>query len=196
MKSCPAADKLGQWLDRGAQGRLTLLREDFPEGILSLSALIACCPWRERLRHRWRSFCAWRGRCALFPGGRIRWYRWAGAAIADGVVIGAGAVLDLLFPQLVTLEEGAVLGLGAVVVSHVYTPDRIVVARSLVGKRATVREQAILAIAEMGEDSELAPCGYTVKPIPAGHVGVGVPALVCPREESSLTEAFFHDRRA
>ncbi|MDR2487486.1 MAG: hypothetical protein LBD12_05915 [Clostridiales Family XIII bacterium] len=180
-QSSPAAGKLRAWLAAGAPEKLILEREDFPEGRIALPELLACCPWQERMRQRWRSFCAWIGCHTPFVGWKFFWYRHAGVRIGENVRIAPGVIIDFLFPHLITLEDGAVLGLGAIIVCHVYTPDRVVLAQTAVRKRGWIREQAILAVAEIGEGGVLAPCGYTVNPIPAGYIGIGVPAVIRPR---------------
>jgi maltose O-acetyltransferase len=183
-KPCPAAGKLRAWFAEGAPGRLTLTRADFPEGEFSLTALLSSFPWRERFSWRWRSFCAWMGRYTPFCGWKTFWYRRAGAAIGENVFFSPGVSLDLLFPQLITLEEGVVLGLDAMLVSHVYTPERIVIGRSVARRRALVGGRAILAITTIGEEGVLAANSYTVKPIPAGFIGIGVPAVTRPRRSA------------
>jgi hypothetical protein len=186
---CPAVEKLRLWLRDGASGRLTLARADFPEGNFSLTALLVSAPWRERLPWRWRSFCAWMGRYTPFCGWKTFWFRRAGASIGKNVFFSPGVSLDLLFPQLVTLEEGVVLGLDAMLVSHVYTPERIVIGRAVARARALVGGRGILAITTIGEEGVLAANSYTLKPIPAGHIGIGVPARVRPRKSRAPKDA-------
>ncbi|MDR1887924.1 MAG: hypothetical protein LBQ81_00815 [Zoogloeaceae bacterium] len=195
LKSCPAVGKLHGWLAGGASEKLTLTRDDFPVGQFFLLPLLSFCPWRERLRLRWRSFCSWMGHYTPFTGWKTFWYRHAGVRIGKNVHIAPGGYLDLLLPQLITLEEGAALGPGALVVAHVYTPDRIVLGRAVVEKRAMVGAQGILAIAALGEESVLEPCSYTVKPVPARHTAIGVPANIRPREGGQANEDK-HDQRA
>jgi acetyltransferase-like isoleucine patch superfamily enzyme len=181
---CPAAEKLRRWLAAGAQKRLTLTPEDFVDGEFSLVSLLFSGRFSDRLRQRWRSFCAYLGRYTPFSGWKIFWYRRAGVCIGKDVYIAPGAELDLLFPQLITLEDCAVLGLGAVVVAHIYTPDRIVIGRATVRKKGLVGGRAILAASTIGEQGVLAANSYTVKPIPAGHVAIGVPATIQKRKST------------
>lgn len=183
--SCPAADKLAAWLASGAKKRLTLVPEDFADKQFSLTALLFSGPLSERLAQRRRSFCAYMGTLTPFVGWKLFWYRRAGVSIGENVYIAPGVVLDLLFPQLITLEDGVVLGMEAMIVSHIYTPDRIVIGRSVVGRRGLVGGKAILAVTNIGEEGVLGANSYTVTPIPARQVGIGVPATV-QRRKSSL----------
>jgi hypothetical protein len=195
LESCPAASKLRIWRAEGERQRLTLFREDFPEDQFGLLEVLVIGSRPERLRQRWRSFCSWMGCHTPFNGWKTFWYRQAGVHIGKNVHIAPGVILDLLFPQLITLEDGAVLGPGAIIVSHVYTPERIVIDRAIAGKRSMVDGQGILAITTMGEASVLAAYSYTVKPIPAGHIGIGIPALIRPRG-AAQTKENNHDQRA
>ena len=179
---CPAADKLRAWLASGAKKRLTLYPGDFADKEFSLTTLLFSGPLPERLAQRWRSFCAYMGRFTPFVGWKVFWFVRAGVTIGENVFISPGVTLDLLFPQLITLEDGAVLGMEAMVVAHVYTPDRIVISRVVAGRRSLVGGKAILAITRIGEEGVLAANSYTVTPIPAGQVGIGVPAIVKKRK--------------
>lgn len=186
-KPCPAADKLHAWFASGAKKRLTLVPDDFADKEFSLTALLFSGTLSERIRQRWRSFCAYMGMFTPFVGWKLFWYRRAGASIGKNVYIAPGAVLDLLFPQLITLEDGVVLGLEAMIVAHVYTPDRIVVSRVAVRRRGLVGGKAILAVTNIGEEGVLGANSYTVVPIPAGQVGLGVPAII-QRRKTPLAE--------
>ena len=186
--ACPAADKLRAWLASGAAKRLTLVPDDFADKEFSLTALLFSGPLSERLGQRWRSLCAYLGMLTPFVGWKVFWYRRAGVSIGNNVYIAPGAVLDLLFPQLITLEDGAVLGLEAMIVAHIYTPDRIVVSRATVRRRGLVGGRAILGATSIGEEGVLGANSYTVTPVPAGCVALGVPATVRKRKPSVTGE--------
>ena len=184
---CPAAKKLWAWLDAGAKKRLTLTREDFADREFSLNDMLLSGPLPERLQQRWRSFCSYIGQFTPFNPWKMFWYRQAGVSIGKNVYIAPGAVLDFLFPQLITLEDGVVLGMGAMIVAHVYTPERIVVARAVVKKDGLVGGRAILAISTIGEKGILGANSYTTTPIPAGHIALGVPAIARQRKVNRPT---------
>lgn len=183
-KPCPAADKLRAWLAAGAPDRLTLTPDDFADQEFSLTALLFSGPFPEWLAQRWRSFCAYMGLFTPFVGWKIFWYKRAGVSIGKNVFIAPGAVLDLLLPQLITLEECAVLGLGAMVMAHIYTPDRIVMGRANVGPHAVVGGRAILGVTRIGAQGVLGANSYTIRPIPDGHTGLGVPAVIRERKSA------------
>jgi hypothetical protein len=186
LDACPAEGILRNWQAAGAKRPLTLVREDFAGRPFSLTTLLfsAGAP-RERLRQRYRSFCSWVATLSPFTGWKVWWYRRAGVCIGDGVYISPGVIIDFLFPQLITLEDEVVLGLGAIVVAHIYTPDRIVVGRARVAKRGLVGGRGILAVNEIGEEGVLGANSWPIEPIPAGYIGIGVPAVLRQRKSSS-----------
>lgn len=190
-----AATKLRQWLDAGGKGVLTLVKEDFAGNEFSLGELLFSGPLRERLAQRWRSACVWFGRYTPFTGWKEFWYRRAGVNIGKNVYFSPGAEIDLLFPQLITLEDGAVMGMGALIVAHVYTPDRIVVARATVKRNALVGGRAILAIASIGEEAVLAGNSTTFISVPDRHVAIGVPAVSHERKAYAAKEEMENDDR-
>ncbi|MDR3054311.1 MAG: hypothetical protein LBU53_02765 [Zoogloeaceae bacterium] len=183
---CAAKTKLRDWLAAGAKERLTLVRDDFACGEFALTDLLFHSgSLTERLRQYWRSFCAYTGSFTPFSGWKIFWYRRAGMQIGKNVFISPGVSLDLLFPQLITLENNVVLGLEAIIVAHIYTPEKIVVARATVGAQGLVGGRGILAATHIGEKGVLGANSYTVKPVPAGYIALGVPAAMHKRKAAT-----------
>ncbi|MDR0737275.1 MAG: hypothetical protein LBF51_10705 [Zoogloeaceae bacterium] len=182
--SCPARARLRAWLADGARGPLTLNPGDFAGQKFSLTALLFSAPLPERLRQYWRSFCVWMGSYTPFSGWKVFWYRRAGVTIGRNVFISPQVVIDLLFPQLITFEDGAVIGLGAIVATHVFSPDRILVGRAHVGRRALVGGRSILAVNQIGEEGVLGPNSWPIMPIPAGYIAIGVPPSMYERKTS------------
>jgi acetyltransferase-like isoleucine patch superfamily enzyme len=181
---CPAETKLRAWLADGARDALTLKPGDFAGQPFSLTTLLFSAPLPERLRQYWRSFCAWMGSHTPLSGWKVFWYRRAGVTIGKNVFISPWVMIDLLFPQLITLEDEAVLGLGAIIVAHVFSPDRILVGRSHVGRRALVGGRSILPVNQIGEEGVLGANSWPIVPIPARHIAIGVPPQIYERKIS------------
>lgn len=49
---------------------------------------------------------------------RVRLHRWRGVKIGKDVWIGYDAVIETSYPQLVTLEDGAAVGIRATIIAH------------------------------------------------------------------------------
>jgi acetyltransferase-like isoleucine patch superfamily enzyme len=182
--SCAAERKLRDWLAQGATRPITFKHADFGDRPFSLTALLFSAPLPERLRQIGRSFCVWMATQSPLSGWKVFWCRRAGVRIGKNVFISPDVVIDLLFPQLITLEDEAVLGLGAIVTAHVYTPERIAVGRSRVGRRALVGGRGILSINEIGEEGVLGPNSWLIEPVPAGHIAIGMPPIVYERKKA------------
>ena len=172
-----AAAKLREWLAAGARKRLVLRREDFAGKQFSLTELLFSGPWRERLPRHWRSFCVWMARYTPYSGWKTFWFRRAGVRIGNNVFFSPGTEIDLLFPELVTLEDDAVMGMGALIVAHVYTPDRITIGRATVKRGGLVGGRAILAMTSIGQESVLGANSVASRPVPDGYTAIGVPAV-------------------
>jgi len=175
--------KLRAWLDAGAHGKLSLYGEDFAEDDCSLNGLLFSGSWRQRLAQRWRSYCAWMGRYTPFSGWKEFWFRRAGVNIGKNVFFSPGTEIDLLFPQLITFEDDAVTGMGALIVAHVFTPGKLLLSRTTVKRGGMVGARAVLAITSIGENGVLGANSCTIAhPIPDGHTGIGTP-VVCHKHE-------------
>ncbi|MDR3086577.1 MAG: hypothetical protein LBU45_01275 [Azoarcus sp.] len=171
---CAAETKLRAWLAAGAKERLKLVRDDFAGNEFSLTNLLFYSgSLTERLRQCGRSLCAYIGSFTPISAWKVFWYRRAGMRIGKNVFISPGVLLDLLFPQLITLEDGVVLGLEAIIVAHIYTPEKIVVARATVGAQGLVGGRAILAATHIGEEGVLGANCTASKPVPAGYIALG-----------------------
>lgn len=64
--------------------------------------------------------------------------------IGKGVSIAVGANLDVFYPQLITIEDGAILGIESMILTHEHTVKKIRVGRVHIGKQALVGLRSIV----------------------------------------------------
>ena len=175
----PAAARFDQWLKDGAPGSLVIRAEDFPDGHFDLTSVLVSGPWSRRFKQIGRSLCAWLGSMTPWFGWKRFWCRLAGVKIGRNVCLAPGVVLDLLVPQLIRIDDEAVLGMGSMINAHLYTPRRIFFGRVHIGEYGVVGARAMV-----GNSVTVEPHGV----VPENGLALGVPATVKTRAEPGRTE--------
>ncbi|HOX07746.1 MAG TPA: hypothetical protein PK280_15205 [Planctomycetota bacterium] len=129
------------------------------------------------LRMLWRWFLVSMGDHS--PGCPLKafFYRLAGAKIGRDVCIAPGVILDPLAPQLVELEDGCLLGMGARLITHEYTATSFRLGRirvrpgAVVGGFSTVRSGVTV-----GERATVGFHSFVNRDVAPGDTVAGVPA--------------------
>lgn len=117
----------------------------------------------------------------FLPGGhnlRVWLHRRRGVSIGKDVFISFNVVLETGFPHLVTIDDGAFIGIGAIVIAHfqdhLQEPDRGV----RIGKRAFVGPGVIiLPDVEIGEGAVVTAGSVVTRSVPAMTMVQGNPAV-------------------
>lgn len=131
----------------------------------------------ENLGLSFRCSIVWLAEQIPLSGMKIFLYRRVGAKIGKNVFISPGAVIDPIYPYLVELGDGVVLGLGAMVLAHEYTAydSRLGMVRigagSVIGARATIR-----AGVSIGRNCTVGANSFVNKNVPDNTVVGGIPA--------------------
>jgi acetyltransferase-like isoleucine patch superfamily enzyme len=124
--------------------------------------------------------------CSMFlPGGhnlRLLLNRARGVKIGKDVFISFNVVLETGFPQLVTIDDGAFIGIGAIVIAHfqdhLHEPEGGV----RIGKRAFIGPGVIiLPDVEIGDGAVVTAGSVVTKSVPPMTMVQGNPAVPIAR---------------
>src|SRR5271155_4708568 len=113
----------------------------------------------------------------ILPGGqnlRVSLHRARGVSIGKNVWISSNVVLETEYPQLVTIDDDAFIGIGVIVIAHFKESRRGV----RIGKRAFIGPGVIiLPDVEIGEGAVVTAGSVVTSSIPAMTVVQGNPAI-------------------
>lgn len=99
-----------------------------------------------------------------------------GMKIGKNVFIAATVQLDIQFPELITLEDGAILGMHSHISTHEVTHQHIRLGRVHIGKNALVGGQAtVRSGVTVGENSVVAMRAFVTSDVPPNTLVTGEP---------------------
>ncbi len=103
--------------------------------------------------------------------------RLIGANIGKDVCIPMDVSIDHLFPELVTIEEGVILGSGSYIATHEFIVNRTKIGRTKIKKKALIGSRTIIQPGiTIGENSIVGMFSFVNKDIPDNEFWSGVPA--------------------
>lgn len=103
--------------------------------------------------------------------------RLVGARVGKRASIGLGATLDVLFPDLVTIGEDAIVGYQTTILCHEYTREWYRTGPVAIEANATVGANCtILPGVVIGERAIVSAMSLVTRDVPAGETWGGVPA--------------------
>lgn len=99
-----------------------------------------------------------------------------GVKIGKHVFIAATVQLDIQFPELITIEDGAILGMHSHISTHEVTHSHIRLGRVHIGKNALVGGQAtVRSGVTIGENSVVAMRAFVTESVPPHTLVTGEP---------------------
>ena len=102
-----------------------------------------------------------------------------GVTIGKGVSWGLESTPDVFWPDLITVEDGAIIGYDATLLCHEFLQDEYRTGPVLVGERAMIGAGAVvLPGVEIGEGASVAANSLVTEDVPPGATVAGVPAEV------------------
>lgn len=99
-----------------------------------------------------------------------------GVRIGKDVFIAATVALDIQFPELIAIEDGAILGMHAHISTHEVTHTHIRLGKVHIGKNALVGGQAtVRSGVTIGENSAVAMRAFVTRSVPPNTLVTGEP---------------------
>jgi heptaprenylglycerol acetyltransferase len=147
-----------------------------PEGVNSLWVWRRWVPlWRVM-----RNFIVIYG-CRYAPSLRIkrRLYRSVGIQMGEKVSAGLGAVIDVFFPQLVTIGDNSIIGYNTVIMAHEFLIKELRTGPVSIGRDVMIGANVtILPGVVIGDGATVSACSLVNSDVPPGALVGGVPARV------------------
>jgi acetyltransferase-like isoleucine patch superfamily enzyme len=130
-----------------------------------------------QVRQNWRSL--WILIAGVLPWSpwKISIYRLLGMKIGRGVYIGPGVLVDPLYPELITLQEGCFLGIGCRLFTHEITASNFRLGRVVIGTGSVIGAYAtIRSGVSIGSGVTVGFNSFVNRDVSDGVTVAGVPA--------------------
>lgn len=116
-----------------------------------------------------------------FNAPKLAMLRWCGARIGRQVHISTDVWIDPAFPQLLTIEDNVMVGVGVKIALHEFGRDQFRAGRVILRKGAIIGGFAIIGQGvEVGEGAVVAGGAVVGRDVPAGKLAIGNPARAVP----------------
>ncbi|WP_246279806.1 acyltransferase [Natronomonas salina] len=100
-----------------------------------------------------------------------------GVDVGTGVSWGLESTPDVFWPELITVEDDAIIGYDATLLCHEFLQDEYRTGEVRVGERAMIGAGAVvLPGVEIGADAQVAANSLVAEDVPPGETWAGVPA--------------------
>lgn len=104
-------------------------------------------------------------------------YRRLGMSVGAGVSWGLEATPDVFYPELITIEDSAIVGYDATILCHEFLQDEFRTGEVLIGEEALIGAGAIvLPGVEIGTRARISANSLVDEDVPPRTTVVGVPA--------------------
>ena len=139
----------------------------------------AVTPLRSSTRMALTYLVFWFASRFLYWELKNRVYRLFGVKIGKGTVIAPDAVIDPLYPELIAIGEGSIIGWGVKLFTHEITIQYNRLGRITIGKQVVIGiGSTIRSGVTIGDNSIVAMCSFVNKDVPPNTLVGGVPARI------------------
>jgi acetyltransferase-like isoleucine patch superfamily enzyme len=107
--------------------------------------------------------------------------RLQGASIGQNVFISTDVWIDPTFPQLLTIDDDVMVGVGAKIALHEFGPRQFSAGRVVIRKGVVIGGFALIGHGvEIGSGAVVAGGAAVGRDVPAGKLAIGNPARIMP----------------
>lgn len=100
-----------------------------------------------------------------------------GADVGSGVSLALSATPDVFWPELITIEDDAIVGYDATILCHEFLREEYRTGEVVIGEGVMIgAETVILPGVHIGENARVAANSLVAEDVPAGATVAGVPA--------------------
>ena len=115
-------------------------------------------------------------------------FRALGMTVGEGVAWGLESTPDVFWPELVTVEDHAIIGYDATILCHEFLQQEYRTGEVHVGERAMIGAGAVvLPGVRIGAGAQVAANSLVASDVPAGETVAGVPATPVSRPEEGAS---------
>ncbi|MDF2627460.1 MAG: acetyltransferase [Symbiobacteriaceae bacterium] len=133
-------------------------------------------PW---WRVVWNFICIYLAKYSPSLGLKVFLYRLTGAKIGKHVSIGLAVVFDVFYPQLITIEDNAVVGYNTVILCHEFLVRDARIGPVVIGRDVMIgANSTVLAGVTIGAGTEVSAMSLVNTHLPPGVLAGGVPVKV------------------
>ena len=106
-------------------------------------------------------------------------YRMIGMKVGKRVSAGLGAVIDIFFPQLVTIGDDSIIGYNTVILCHEFLVKELRTGPVTIGREVMIGANVtVLPGVVIGDGATVSACSLVNADVPPGALVGGVPARV------------------
>jgi len=125
---------------------------------------------------------------------KIAVLRWSGARVGRNVFISTDVWIDPSFPELLTIEDDVMIGLGAKIFLHLFNRDYFQAGRVTLRKGAIIGGVTLIGPGvEIGSGAVVALGAVVRRDMPAGKAAIGNPARITSLGSSRTVETQRHE---
>lgn len=153
----------------------------------SLHSIYDAVPWYRVVRNFIVIYLA---KYTPWLGAKNWLYRSLGMKVGPNSAVGLAAIMDIFYPELITLEDNCIIGYNATILCHEFLQQEYRTGPVVIGRNVMVgANSTILAGVVVGDGATVSAMSLVNRDVPPGAMVGGVPARVLKTEGSAQAAA-------